>query len=231
MGFRGTAPIVTHPAFSLAAWQRAFPVHRARPNLHPEPCRNTVRSESAGAHDRGGRGSRLACVESPNKARIQQLSDKLAGLQQGLEDEKMQRVDTIEQRLHVLDEKLIRASQADDKKFKMLKDAVGKLTDSLENEKRAREALAESKAKELQIADSRLQLALEVEVQTRKEAEARVLRALEEKTNAIRVEIARETKLREEMEHRHVRLAGKETGKGVLGWARGFALSLTCWLA
>merc|ERR1712144_140644 len=67
--------------------------------------------------------------ESPSKLRVQQLSDKLANLQTGLEEEKTTRKDQFEYKIHALDEKCQRNQMAEETKFKLLKDQITKLSE------------------------------------------------------------------------------------------------------
>jgi hypothetical protein len=59
---------------------------------------------------------------SPSKQRIQQLSEKLHTMQAGLESEKHARQGAVEARLRDLDERLARATSAEETKFRLLRD-------------------------------------------------------------------------------------------------------------
>eukprot|EP00700_Malawimonas_jakobiformis_P002009 EC723013.1.p1 GENE.EC723013.1~~EC723013.1.p1 ORF type:complete len:119 (+),score=16.39 EC723013.1:32-388(+) len=86
-------------------------------------------------------------AESPNKARIQQLAEKLAGLQAGLEDEKIQRIDTIEQRLSSLDDRMKAAAAHDDKKYRAMREAVAKVSESWRTSARPERHLRRAKSR------------------------------------------------------------------------------------
>merc|ERR1711939_226536 len=82
--------------------------------------------------------------DSPNRIRVRQLSDKLAQLQDELDNEKQARGEAVELKLKVLDDKLIRAQVSEEEKMKPLHDNVATLTEGLYAERLAREVMDES---------------------------------------------------------------------------------------
>merc|ERR1719375_1193886 len=107
----------------------------------------------------------------------------------------------------MLDERLATSQDAAAKRFAALKDQLVTFQKELEEERENREGLAERKAQEIASMDQRLQAALDAEQQARKESEARVLRIFEDKTTALKDDIAKEC---------HVRLDNEENLRSYL---------------
>merc|ERR1712159_760680 len=87
--------------------------------------------------------------DSPNRIRVRQLSDKLAMLQEELDNEKQARGEAVELKLKVLDDKLIRAQVSEEEKLKPLHDNTAAVTENLYAERLAREVMDERKNKEI----------------------------------------------------------------------------------
>eukprot|EP00439_Symbiodinium_sp_Y106_P047730 s356_g6.t1 len=137
--------------------------------------------------------------------RINRLSERLSGLQQGLEHERNSRFDQLSQRMYDVDLKLQQSQEPSDAKQSLrsqgeLSDQLLKFQRDFDEERLGREAMTESRSKELGAADMRLQQALEAEQQARRDAEAKVLRTFDERTALLREEIAREGRSRAEAE-------------------------------
>lgn len=132
--------------------------------------------------------------------RISKLSERLAGLQTGLEHERNSRFDQLSQKMHDVDLRLASSQDSAASKISQLKEQLSKFHRDFDDERVNREALQETKQKELSGIDVRLQQALEVEQQARRDSEAKVVRAFDEKTAALREEIAREGRSRMEAE-------------------------------
>merc|ERR1712205_283677 len=116
---------------------------------------------------------------SPNKVRIGHLSEKLVSLQDELEHEKQARSDAVELKLKVLDDKLLRAQISEEEKLKPLNEQISRLHEELAAERLSREVMDERKTKDL---------------------EAKIMKQVDETAFALRLDLAREKKLREEAE-------------------------------
>lgn len=127
--------------------------------------------------------------ESPTRARIQQLANKLSGLQANIEDEKHARLEAIEHRLRNTDARINQVLAAHEKRLLTLRDSVIQSEQNLEDEKRCREELSEAKAADIGAADARLQVELEAEIKARKEGESKLVAQLDEKLRNILLEI------------------------------------------
>lgn len=77
---------------------------------------------------------------SPSRAKISQLSEKLSNLQMQSEEDKSMKKETFEIKLKALDEKVVKGAQQDEAKFKLLREQLVKLQDSVSNEKVVRES-------------------------------------------------------------------------------------------
>mmetsp|Transcript_4132 Transcript_4132/g.7586 ORF Transcript_4132/g.7586 Transcript_4132/m.7586 type:complete len:253 (-) Transcript_4132:39-797(-) len=132
--------------------------------------------------------------------RINRLSERLSGLQQGLEHERNSRFDQLSQRMYDVDLKLQQSQETLHSDLALLKDQLVKFQRDFDEERLGREAMTEARSKELGAADLRLQNALEAEQQARRDAEAKVLKTFDERTALLREEIAREGRSRAEAE-------------------------------
>lgn len=74
----------------------------------------------------------------------------------------------------------------------------------------------EKKTKELKLLENTVTLFLNVETQSRKESEAKILKAIEEKCAALRVDVAKEKKLREEGEEKLAKVRRVAVSVGLL---------------
>jgi hypothetical protein len=137
--------------------------------------------------------------ESPSRLRIKQLGDRLLNLQYGLEDERQSRAEIFQSKLKNLESRVQNSSISTEAKFKLLKDQITKLGETMASERVARELLDERKTKELKLVENNLNIDLNILKQSRKEHEGKVIKSLDEKLYALRLELAKEKKFREEV--------------------------------
>merc|ERR1719199_1200425 len=93
--------------------------------------------------------------------RIHRLSERLSGLQSGLEQERTSRFDQLSTRMQDVDARLSAAQEAAQAKASILKEQLSKFQTDFEEERLSRESMQESKSRELSGIDMRLQQALE----------------------------------------------------------------------
>jgi hypothetical protein len=145
---------------------------------------------------------------SPNRARIAQLSDKLTGLQTTLEEERAQKLHLIERRLRGSQDKTDEMADKMHHDTRIVTQQVQRLQSELEEERRAREMLAEAKGEELSKVDQRLQLALQAEIDARKQSHDRVVGFLEEKLRTLAHDVERERSSLDTLEARKIEVTG-----------------------
>jgi len=124
--------------------------------------------------------------------RIHKLSERLSGLQTGLEAERNSRFDQLNLRMHDIDTRLATQQEGAAKKFSLLKEQLSQFQKDLEEEKIGRDRVTDGKNKELLNIDLKLQAALEAEQQARRESEVRILNTFDQKTAELRDEVAKE---------------------------------------
>ena len=78
---------------------------------------------------------------SPSKLRLRQLSERLLNLQSGVEQDRYTRIESFQQKLKNLENRVDASSLNFDTKYKMLKDHVGKVTETLSSDKISRDIL------------------------------------------------------------------------------------------
>ncbi|GKT22874.1 Ribosomal RNA processing protein 8 like protein [Aduncisulcus paluster] len=127
----------------------------------------------------------MSSPDSPNKARIEKLTQRLSTLRSSGKTEKDLHFESFESRLSALDRTIADSVTERDKQLAALDTQIKELKQGIDNEKSALEALTESKQKDIQIVAQRLLVALEVEKDERKKGESAVFKALDEKVSDI----------------------------------------------
>ena len=73
----------------------------------------------------------------------------------------------------------------------------------------SRELLDERKSKELKLSENNIQIQLNVERQNRRESEAKITKMIDERLYSLKLDLAKEKKMREEGEERYYRTYGE----------------------
>jgi hypothetical protein len=73
----------------------------------------------------------------------------------------------------------------------------------------SRELLDERKSKELKLSENNIQIELNVERQNRRESEAKITKMIDERLYSLKLDLAKEKKMREEGEERYYRTYGE----------------------
>jgi len=103
-----------------------------------------------------------------------------------------------------LDDKITRNYQYTEEKYKLVKEQIVKIQEGIATEVIAREILEERKEKELQLVENNIALELNVERQEIKETAQEALRKVDEKIQAVRLDVITEERERiEEIERQH----------------------------
>eukprot|EP01015_Nassula_variabilis_P021329 TRINITY_DN3784_c0_g1_i2.p2 TRINITY_DN3784_c0_g1~~TRINITY_DN3784_c0_g1_i2.p2 ORF type:complete len:248 (-),score=36.43 TRINITY_DN3784_c0_g1_i2:88-831(-) len=135
---------------------------------------------------------------SPQKERISKISARLSEIQIMSENEKQVRLESAEQRLHTLEDKVSEFQDNCNKKLAQFRDQVTRVQRSVEEEISNREFGVESRDRELGELENRLFGMIETVGQSRKESESKILRLIDEKFNQIRNDLFKESKIRVE---------------------------------
>jgi hypothetical protein len=92
----------------------------------------------------------------------------------------------------------------DEQAMKGLKDSLTKVVDTVQSEQLARDLLDEKKTKEFKLAENNIMIDLNIEKQLRRESEAKMSKLLDERLYTIRLDLAKEKKIREDtQEHNY----------------------------
>ncbi len=73
----------------------------------------------------------------------------------------------------------------------------------------SRELLDERKQKEIKLSENNIQIELQVERQNRRETEAKITKMIDERLYGLKLDLAKEKKMREESEDRYYRTYGE----------------------
>lgn len=72
---------------------------------------------------------------SPNRQKISQLNERLSNMQLQVDGDEVMKRENFEKKLKVLDDGVTKITQQDDTKFKLLKDQLIKIQETMQNEK------------------------------------------------------------------------------------------------
>jgi len=147
--------------------------------------------------------SSVVPVESKSRLRVQELANKLTGLQENLQADRNERHDRVSGILTQLDDRLAANRNSETEKCNILKEQICKLRDGLITERDARDLLDQRKNKELQLVESSVMLSLNAEKEFRKTQEKAMTDLMDEKCFQLRLALAKEKKRREEVEDLH----------------------------
>ncbi|CAD8067546.1 unnamed protein product [Paramecium primaurelia] len=150
---------------------------------------------------------------SPSRAKISQLSEKLSNLQHQVDEDQAFKKETFENRVKLLEDKATKQSQADDSKFKLLREQLQKIEEGAQNEKIIRETGDEKlRSKDLKLLEGFLGKELQNEKINRKDYEVKIIKNTDEKVYSLKLDLARQKKYREETEEKN----SQEIGDRVL---------------
>ena len=76
-----------------------------------------------------------------------------------------------------------------------------------------RELLDERKLKEIKLSENNINIEMNVERQNRREGENKVAKLIDEKVFGLKMDLAKEKKMREEAEERHYRTFGEQIAR------------------
>ena len=88
--------------------------------------------------------------------------------------------------------------QNEEQRVKLVKENINKLVETIQNETMARDIVDEKKTKEIKLCENNLQIELNIEKQHRRETEAKISKIVDERLYTIRLDLAKEKKIREE---------------------------------
>lgn len=77
----------------------------------------------------------------------------------------------------------------------------------------SRDLLDERKSKELKLCDNNIQIELNMERQNRRESEAKITKMIDERLYGLKLDLAKEKKIREEAEDRYYRTYGESINR------------------
>jgi len=142
---------------------------------------------------------------SPSRNRMVRIGQKLSSLQSTLDSERtIAKPDSFEASIKHLDDKITRNYQYTEEKYKLVKEQIIKVQEGIATEVIAREILEERKEKELQLVENNIAIELNVDRQERKETAQEALRKVDEKIQAVRIDVITEERERiEEIERQH----------------------------
>ncbi|CAD8081945.1 unnamed protein product [Paramecium sonneborni] len=132
-------------------------------------------------------------LDSPSRQRIKLLSDKWNHIQNGIDKDKLEKREVLEERIKIIEDVLSQEKPKDEQRFKVLKDQVLKLQDNAHNQKSEREAFDDKKEKDFRILSDNVALSFEQEKNARGIAETKLQKQIDERFAQITLTITRNT--------------------------------------
>ncbi|CAD8172487.1 unnamed protein product [Paramecium octaurelia] len=123
--------------------------------------------------------------ESPQTDRLKVLTEKWSNLKQGLDKEKNDKKELVEQHIQRIESLLNQERPKEEQKFKTLKDHLLKLQDQVYQEKNDRELFDELKQKDLRNFEEQLTQQVEDEKSNKRKLELQLLKQIEERFNSL----------------------------------------------
>ncbi|CAK71791.1 unnamed protein product (macronuclear) [Paramecium tetraurelia] len=132
-------------------------------------------------------------LDSPSRQRIKLLSDKWNHIQNGIDKDKVEKREVLEERIKIIEDVLASEKPKDEQKFKVIKDSVLKLQDQAHNQKSEREAFDDKKEKDFRTLSDNIALSFEQERNIRGQGETKLQKQIDERFAQITLTITRNT--------------------------------------
>lgn len=140
-------------------------------------------------------------LSSPNNERVRKLSDRLKSIQSTLDSERDTRVQLLDAKFTALESQLEEFAQQTADKLNTIRESVVSIQKRLQNDVMSGESTVNARMNELENMEIEMHSAIEQDLDLRRDAELRTLKVLDERTAAIRMEIAKESKVKNESLH------------------------------
>lgn len=138
--------------------------------------------------------------ETPSQTRLRSLAAKISSIQSKAHEHRRAQGTTLSHKVSLLDSKLSRVHRTEAGKVEGIRHQVEELTQVVERERIALQALDDRKRKELTLVQSNVALELGLQRQSRLEAEERMAKLIQEKFAAMGAEIEHQREVRERQE-------------------------------
>lgn len=114
------------------------------------------------------------------------------------ENKKTPKKQVYDQRIRRAEDAIAHIQLSEEARIKVCKESMAAIIEGLQNEQISRDLLDEKKSKELKLTENNLLIDLNLEKQHRRESEAKISKMIDEKLYTIRLDLAKEKKIREE---------------------------------
>lgn len=135
---------------------------------------------------------------SLNQDRIFQISNKLAGIQTGIDSDRGTKLDQLERKCQALEEHLWESQEQINKKFSQHKSQLDMLNENLNTLKESREFYFDSKFKELSDLESALNGLISKSDQDKTDSDSKYQKLFDDRLNMLKLDLARESQARGE---------------------------------
>jgi len=160
-----------------------------------------------------GDASPIHVDETPNRARIKVLSARIAGVDTDREVERQARHEAFGNKVREAEDELAKTQIHADGAFKLAKDKLGKLQESVATQRSALEILDDRQTKELGLFESNHDVDHKAERDERQENELKFEKAILERLESIQEEMVQECQAREADAAQRVKQLQEELGK------------------
>ena len=135
---------------------------------------------------------------TPSHSRMAKISEKLSGMNLKYDQDRMLRLDQVEQRLRNVDDRYVEFQETLQGRNNMLREQLQKLQRSIDEERSLRDAQLHTKFEEMMTIEQKYSYLIEQEIRARKESEQKLAKQVEERHNQLKMEVLRASKIRAE---------------------------------
>ena len=135
-------------------------------------------------------------LSTPSYSRMAKISEKLSGMNMKFDQERILRLDQVEQRARNVDDRFVEFNQTVQNRNTQLREQLLKLQRVIEEERQIRDTQMDSKLKEMMQIEQKYSYLIENEIKARKESEFEIGKYVDDRWNALKMELLKVSKIR-----------------------------------
>ncbi len=134
--------------------------------------------------------------------RVSKITDRLNELHMNIETEKVHKLEQVDTNINTVDDHIVDWHENNNKRFNQFKDKINEYHKYIEDDKTQKELVYETRMLELKNLELKIEERFEQETAARKEMEKRLFGIVEDRFNALKSDVAKESRNRyESIEH------------------------------
>jgi len=150
---------------------------------------------------------------TPSHSRMAKISEKLSGMNIKFDQERIFKLDQVENRLRNLDDRYTDLQETLQGRNNGLREHLQKMQRTVEEERAIRDTQLDNKVKEIMSIEQKYSYLIEQEIRARKETEHKLQKVMDEKWNNLKTEMLRGSKVRAEETENLANCVQNDVGK------------------